>query len=144
MDFVFLDWICIFVWFLNADDCWALALSKILEFSYNKDCPIGSYKELDVERFIREVKLSINELKANKKLDHMELAVGSLKKAMDHLYNPGIGKKDGKKVQCVWTLVCSLNVSAYSVLWFMWHRFLLLKFVGTESLCSEKWVSWDR
>ncbi|CAA7033063.1 unnamed protein product [Microthlaspi erraticum] len=79
------------------DDCWALALSGILEFSINMDLPTSQQKDLDIEKFIREVKLTVADLNAKKKLNQNDLAVGSLKKAMNYLFRTGLEKKDGRK-----------------------------------------------
>ncbi|XP_010453889.1 PREDICTED: cysteine proteinase 1-like [Camelina sativa] len=77
--------------------CWALVLGKILEFTYNKNRPIAQHKFLDIDSFAEKVKLKPGELIAQKKLDTDDMAVGSLRNAMDHIFLKGIEKIDGRK-----------------------------------------------
>lgn len=69
-------------------------------FNLNKDRPKNQHKDVDIEKFIRDVKFSAEEMKsgAHKNLTQTDVAVGSLKKAMNHLFHPGLEKEEGRKV----------------------------------------------
>ncbi|EOA22271.1 hypothetical protein CARUB_v10002867mg [Capsella rubella] len=79
------------------DDCWAISLCAILLFHLNKDRPTNQHRAVDIENFIRDVKFSPAAVKSKKKFNAMDYAVGSLRKAIDYLHSPGIGKADGRK-----------------------------------------------
>ncbi|AED92381.1 putative protein [Arabidopsis thaliana] len=77
--------------------CWALVLGKILEFTYNMNRPIAQHMFLDIDSFAEKVKLKADEINAQKKVITEDMAVGSMKKAFDHVFLKGIEKADGRK-----------------------------------------------
>jgi len=52
---------------------------------------------LDIDSFAEKVKLKADEINAQKKVITEDMAVGSMKKAFDHVFLKGIEKADGRK-----------------------------------------------
>ena len=72
-------------------------MGKILEFTYNMNRPIAQHMFLDIDSFAEKVKLKADEINAQKKVITEDMAVGSMKKAFDHVFLKGIEKADGRK-----------------------------------------------
>ncbi|CAH2072552.1 unnamed protein product [Thlaspi arvense] len=75
------------------DICWALVLATILQFGYNKDrAQTNQHKELNIDSFIEQFKLTEKERFDNEKLDPKDLAIKSINKVIKHVSVVGIAK----------------------------------------------------
>lgn len=82
-----------------ADDCWAWALVRILQFYYNMNITaIAEQKTLSIKSLVKYVILGKKEAEKNKKLDKKSLAVTSLKRAIDYILDTGIERDYGTQV----------------------------------------------
>ena len=82
-----------------ADDCWAWALVRILQFYYNMNITaIAEQKTLSIKSLVKHVILGKKEAENNNKLDKKSLAVTSLKRAIDYIFEKGIERDYGTQV----------------------------------------------
>ncbi|KAL9279735.1 hypothetical protein AtEden1_Chr5g0100421 [Arabidopsis thaliana] len=81
------------------DDCWAWALVRILQFYYNMNITaIAEQKTLSIKSLVKHVILGKKEAENNNKLDKKSLAVTSLKRAIDYIFEKRIERDYGTQV----------------------------------------------